>query len=136
MQSRARRGNLVPCFSVAGMLMLSFLLGAAVVHFKLPPSDYLRDAFIGARAWAEQRQERAEPSGPAETPVSQEVHDPYRAFDGFTLYTTNAGSQAVLLDMGREVVHRWSAPFRRVWPRPPHVREPVEDAKIYFFACH
>src|SRR5262249_50656331 len=122
-----------------------FLLGAAVVHFKLPPSDYLHEAFIGARAWAEQRSELAETSGPAETPVSQDVHDPDRAFNGFTLYTTNVGSQAGLLDMGGEggprggggeVVHRWSAPFGRVWPRPPHVREPVEDAKIYFFACH
>jgi hypothetical protein len=118
------------------MLLLSFLLGAAVVHFKLPTSEYLRDAFTGARAWAEQRNELAEPSGPVDSPISQDVHDPEKAFDGLTLYTTNVGTQAVLLNMRGEVVHKWSAPFSRVWPRPAHVREPVEDAKIYFFGCY
>jgi outer membrane protein assembly factor BamB len=38
--------------------------------------------------------------------------------------------------MHGEVIHAWTAPFSRVWPKPPHVREPVADGKIYIFACH
>jgi hypothetical protein len=118
------------------MLLLSYVLGAAVVQFKLPTSEYLHDAFTGGRALFERTE--ALDWTPAETmhPISRDVDYPERTFDGFTLYTTNAGSSARLVDMYGQVVHEWAAPFSRVWPRPPHVREPVPDDKVYWFGCH
>src|SRR5262249_31516641 len=65
-----------------------------------------------------------------------DVDEPERTFDGFTLYTTNIGSEARLINMHGEVVHKWSAPFSRVWPVPSHVREPVGDGKTYMFGCY
>jgi hypothetical protein len=126
----------LPCLSVGGMLLLSYVLGAAVVHFQLPTSAYLHDAFIGGEAWFEQKKEVSTKPAPINLPISKGADKPDRTFEGFTLYTTNVGAQAFLLNMDGEVIHEWEAPFSRVWPKPPHVPAPVEDAKIYFFACH
>ena len=43
------------CLSIFGMLILSYLTGAAVIYFGLPTSDYLHKGFVGARAWNERR---------------------------------------------------------------------------------
>jgi hypothetical protein len=129
-------GIIIPWLSVAGMLALGYILGAAVVHFQLPTSEYLEDAFTGGEAWFARKSARETPTPVAGGPISIDVDKPGRACDGFTLYTTNVGAQAALVDMGGRVVHRWEAPFSRVWPRPAHVREPVADDKVYFFGCH
>ncbi len=136
MGASTRRRLLLPCVSVAGLLVLSYLLGAAVVYFKLPTSEYLNVAFMGGQAWFERRDELADGSAPTTAVLSPDVDVPDKTFDGFTLYTTSGGSQAVLVNMRGDVVHRWTAPFSRVWPRPPHVREPAADAKVYIFSCH
>jgi hypothetical protein len=119
------------------MLMLSFILGAAVVHFRLPTSDFLMDAFQGGRALYEQKLELADADEPTKlTPAGIAVDKPDKTFDGFTLYSTTTGGEARLLNMRGEVIHKWDRRFSRIWPRAPHVRNPVEDDKIYFFACH
>jgi hypothetical protein len=118
------------------MLLLSYVLGAAVVHFRLPTSEYLHDAFTGGQAWWERSEALATAPDRPERPTPGDVDVPGKTFDGFTLYTTNVGSQASLLNMRGEEVHRWEAPFSRVWPRSAHVREPVPDDKAYFFGCH
>jgi hypothetical protein len=118
------------------MLLLSYLLGAAVVHYKLPTSEYLDDAFTGGEAWLDRRDALRSAPAPSSHTISIDVDKRDRTFDGFTLYTTNVGSQALLLNMRGEVVHRWAAPFSRVWPKPPHVLQPMDDQRIYFFGCH
>jgi hypothetical protein len=137
MKSTRRRGLLLPCLFFLGTMSLSYLAGAAVVHFKLPTSEYLDEAFTGAQAWLEQRKEAAVvlPDATA-TRAAPDVDKPAKTFDGFTVYTTDRGAQAVLMDMHGKVRHRWAAPFSQVWPTAPHVKNRVADAKIYFFACH
>src|SRR5579864_8018639 len=127
---------LPPVLSIGGMLLLSYILGAAVIRFKLPTSQYLLDAFEGAQAWAQQRDELFEMPGQPGQSVSSNIDVPEKTFDGFTLYTTNVDSEARLMNMRGEVIHRWHAPFRKVWPRPAQVREPVPDDKIYLFGCY
>src|SRR5262249_5107186 len=119
MRSGTRGGVLIPCVSVAGMLVLRYLLGAAVVHFRLPTADYLHDAFTGGQAWWERSEALATAPDRPERPTPGDVDEPGKTFDGFTLYTTNVGSQASLINMRGEEVHRWEAPFSRVWPAPP-----------------
>jgi hypothetical protein len=62
------------------------------------------------------------------------------AYDGFTLYTCASASpvrtQAFLIDMRGEVVHRWMIPFSQVWPNPPHLRGRISDSLVCFFGCH
>jgi hypothetical protein len=126
----------VPFVSIAGLLVLSYVLGAAVVYFKWPTSAYLHDAFIGGEAWLEQQDTLA--AAPIARPLQaiNDVDEPSKTFDGFTLFTTDSGAQATLINMRGQVVHKWEAPFSRVWPNPQHVREPVPDDKIYLFCCH
>jgi hypothetical protein len=120
-----------PLVSLLGMLFLSYLLGAGAMHFHLPTSDFLREAFDGGQAWCEPRPDHA--ARPALT-ISHVIDKFDKTCDGFTLFTTNDRAEARLIDMHGDTVHRWAAPFRQVWPLPRHVRKPVADT--YFFACH
>jgi hypothetical protein len=115
------------------MLFLSYLLGAGAMHFNLPSSEFLREAFDGGQSWCEPR--------PASRPraaiaMSRVIDRHEKTCDGFTLFTTNDRAEARLIDMHGDTVHRWAAPFRQVWPRPAHLRKPVADADVYFFAAH
>jgi hypothetical protein len=127
---------LIPCLSIGGLLLLSFVLGAAVVHFNFPPADYLRDAFIGGEALLQKSDLFM--TSPADPPAPNlvDTDDPQRTWDGFTLYATSEGASARLINMRGTVVHEWAAPFSRVWPQPKHVRSPIADNRIYFFSCH
>jgi hypothetical protein len=125
--------------SILGIAALSFLLGAAVMFFHLPSEGFLEDAFVGAKAWYERATATApkrDGDAPAVTVAKGGKED--QAYDGLTLYTTDVGAQALLIDIHGDVVHKWEAPFRRVWPNPAkeHVRNPVADTAITFFGCH
>jgi hypothetical protein len=131
-------GRLIAGVSVLSLALLSFFLGAAVMYFQLPSSDYLRKAFVGARAWQERRRSAAAPEsadGGSEW-AAVVADDPERTWDGFTLYTTTHGARATLIDMRGNVVHRWEMPFSKAWPSPPHVARPLPDHRIHWFRCH
>lgn len=44
------------------------------------------------------------------------VHDRQRAHQGLNLYTSGHGTEAVLMNMDGEVLHRWSFDYDRLWP--------------------
>lgn len=124
-----------------GLATIFFLLGAAVMYFELPSSDFLAKAFLGARAWNELRQAAGEMDDESSTPKMLGLIDrPGKTQDGYTLYacaTMEASStQAFLINMNREVVHRWSISFSNIWPNPPHVHNRVKDSLVCFFGCH
>src|SRR5258708_34270012 len=105
MGPRSLHRAFVCCVSFGGVLVLSFLLGAAVMSFNLPTSAYLVDAFRGGEAWSEQQDALAAAPAPTDEAISISVDQPAKTFDGFTLFTTNAGSQARLIDMRGETIH-------------------------------
>jgi hypothetical protein len=117
-------------------MFLSYVLGAAVIRFKLPTSEFLDEAFTGAEAWRERNEDLADGPAGAGGPSLPRVDEPGATFDGYTLYTTDVGARATLLNMRGEEVHRWEAPFKKVWPRPPHVRRSTQSPKVYIFGCH
>jgi hypothetical protein len=126
--------------AILGLMALAYLLGAAVMYFQLPSSDFLRKAFLGARAWNERRQ--LPPLVPVENtppPTIGPIDRTDKTFDGFTLYACASldisSTQAFLVNMRGEVVHRWAIPFSEVWPSPPHLRGPIDDALVCFFDC-
>jgi hypothetical protein len=135
MKPPARGRFFIQLLSIGGLVLLSYVLGAAVMHFKLPTSAFLADAFLGGQACFEKQEAQIALWAEEPPPLSHDVDEPARTFDGYTLYTTNLRPRAVLLNMAGAVVHTWEAPFRRVWPQPPHVSAPVGDAKIYLFGC-
>ena len=110
---RSRAGVITGTASISGALVLCFVGGAAVMHFRLFPYDRLHDAFVAAQAWreAERSDARRPPGDLPEARVS--IDRAGRTFDGFTLYTTNAGPEATLIDMAGRVVHRWTMPAAR-----------------------
>jgi hypothetical protein len=140
-QPGQRRKRLGLCFATLGLLLLAYLLGAAVIHFQLPSSEFLRKAFLGARAWNERRQ--LPPTFPVEKtprPTLGSVDKPDQTFDGFTLYAcasmTVSSTQASLVNMRGEEVYHWAIPFSKIWPSPPHVRGSIRDSLVCFFDCH
>jgi hypothetical protein len=131
------RRSLGPVVGVAGLMILSYLIGGAVIFFQLPTSRFLEKGFMGADAWFQrQRTEGVPPERERADATVDTIDRPDRTCDGFTLYTTDAGPQAILIDMRGNLVHEWAAPFSKVWPNPPHVKYPVPDAKIQFMSCH
>jgi hypothetical protein len=140
----ARRKSISLWVSILGMLLLCYLLGAAAMFFDLPSSGFLARAFVGGRSWKERRQANAG-AGPTEiSPTATgQIDEPSKTYDGYTLYAlyTSAdvapwGNQAFLVDMNRELVHRWAIPFSQVWPNPPHLRDRVDDKFMCFFGLH
>src|SRR4051794_35254043 len=51
--SRPSPGKVFACLSLLAAASLCFLLGAAVMHFRLPSFSTMRNAFIGFQAWRE-----------------------------------------------------------------------------------
>jgi hypothetical protein len=125
---------------VLGVVLVVFVLGAAVMFFNLPPSDFLTKAFVGSRAWFE-RSDLANPQ--ADSPVigtSAIIDRPTRTADGFNLCTfasiNGDSTRAYLVDMKFQRVHTWAIPFSKVWPNPKHVPTPVKDSFVSFFSCY
>jgi hypothetical protein len=131
-------GKIIACFSILGFACLSFLFGAAVMHFQLPTSQFLFQAFTGGKAWHE-RGKSVNSTDITEDEKRTEgvsVDKPSKTYDGFTLITTTNGARAVLLDMAGKEVHRWELPFSKAWPRAPHVPSQLSDEQIHWFRCH
>lgn len=135
-----RRRFLVRLVSIAGLVGLAYVLGAAAMFFDLPSSDVLHKAFVGARAWNERRRLAARAAAPAAA-FTVTADKPGKTCDGFTLYTCagagGSNTRAVLVDMRGEVVHEWNAPASKVWPRLPYLAQGgAGDALVAFFGCH
>lgn len=129
-------------FSI-GLAFLSFVAGMLAVLGDIFPAGIARDAHSGAVALIErQRQLREgdrfagglwEPARTAERGVTR--HEPGRAFEGLTLYTSAHDQQALLIDLEGREVHRWRVPFRAVWRDDARVKNPLPDGRIFLRAA-
>jgi hypothetical protein len=124
-----------------GIACLCYVLGAAAMFFELPSSGYLGKAFVGLRAWNERREVVSQIVDQKPPRLSKhKIDKPEKTFDGFTLCTfvstTTSSTQAILVDMRGEVVHRWAIPFSRVWSKPPHLSVSVHDSLVCIFGTH
>ena len=121
------------CLFFAGSVSIFFLLGAAVMHFSLPTSDFLRKAFLEVS----QPPEKEKPVQDDLPEIGIRIDRPAKSFAGFTLFTmTGSGPNAALVDMKGEVVHRWQLPFREAWPKSPRIKDRLPDTAMHWFACH
>jgi len=122
--------------SALGLAVLSFVAGSAVTAFEMfPYPQLLEPPFEALRAQFEKATRDYSPTDSLwwnevdhdQTGVTR--HDPARAFQGYTVYST-AEPAAYLIDMAGNRVHTWRLPFREAWPDPPHVDNPVENRAI------
>lgn len=125
------------CLATLGVAVLSYLAGAAVTFFQLPTSELLGRAFIGASAWRDKHAPVLPPAAADVKSANRPALDyPDATCDGFTLYARLGSTEATLVDMQLEIVHRWAIPFSRVWPQPPHLNARLPDSHFCFMACH
>jgi hypothetical protein len=119
----------------AAVGLLAFLGGAATMHFRLPPSDFLHKAFRGGEDFAARAEaEHGSPTG--DLSQARVVVDRSDAtFDGFTLVTSNQAAGAKLLDMRGRVVHEWKMAERRPWPAAQGVGDPLPSDGIHWEKC-
>jgi hypothetical protein len=134
----ARHRPLVRAIWTASVLvvlaLVSYALGAAALTFDLPSAHFLNDAFDGGAAWWEKVHPEPEEEPPT-WPQVRELDVPAKTCDGFTLYTTIANPRALLVDMNGKEVHVWERSFSKTWPKPAHVKQPVDDKQIYYCGC-
>jgi hypothetical protein len=123
-----------PCLAILGVVVLGYVLGASVMYFDLPSSSFLRWAFAGGSV--EPNYIPLASSAGTIGPVDQKE----KTFDGFTLCmyasTATSSTQAFLINMNGEVVHRWAKPFTEIWPKPPHLQAKVHDSMVGFFGSY
>lgn len=137
-----QRGTLTDrLFSAAAVLavaFIAFVAGAWVMLSETFPHSHFDAAYRGGKAlwarmttdldventdfWAAERSERR----------GVTIHDPERAAEGLTLYTSGDGPHARLIDMSGELVHEWSLPYSRVWDESAAVRSPRPDSFMYW----
>lgn len=132
-------GKVFTGLAILGLTFLLFVLGAFAMYFELPLSESLRKAFIGLDAW--QARGRMDPN-PGQMSGADETQDagasvdiPNSTFDGYTLYATTSKSRATLLDMRGNVVHQWSMPFSKAFPKSSCVQDPLDDDRVHWFRC-
>src|SRR4051794_35746663 len=83
--SRLRLNRLAAPVSISAVAVVCFILGAATLHFDLPPGSFLERAFIGGRQWLEQQRAASEfPDGPL-AGAKANLLRPGDTFDGYTL---------------------------------------------------
>jgi len=125
---------------IFGVASLTFLLGAAVIHFELPTSGFLVSAFKGAEAWKERQQAPASVSNEELDPVVGKIDKPDKTFDGFTLYAyasmTNLSTQAFLINMRGEVVHKWAVSPSDIRPDPMQIDDGPSGSQACAFGCY
>src|SRR5437867_2549829 len=109
--------KVLACLSILGVAGLGYVVGAAVMFFQLPSSEFLYQAFTGSKAWHERGKPALNPFHPPEIEVREgvTVDKPGQTYDGFTLVTTTQRARATLLDMRGQVIHQWELPFSRAW---------------------
>jgi hypothetical protein len=139
--ARHRRNVFFTLISVFGLATLCYLLGAAAMFFQLPTSGFLSKGFVGARAWAQRRDMSIAAEDDEGSDLIGLVDKPGKTSDGFTLFTCSSYSvpstQVFLVNMQRDVVHRWAVSFSDVWHNPPHLGgQQVRDSEVCIFACH
>ena len=123
-------------------VVLSFVAGAFVILSGSFPAGYLGDAYRGGKALIDKQTNypdrfRTDLWMPArDDRRGVTVHDPARAQDGLTLYTSGDGTHARLVTMTGALAHEWRLPYSAVWNENAAVQNPQPDDFMYWRKAH
>ncbi|HEY1385225.1 MAG TPA: arylsulfotransferase family protein [Dongiaceae bacterium] len=121
---------------VAAIAFLAFVGGALAMLSESFPHQYIRDAYMAGQALLEQRKETADPYVTDQWHKARDglagvtIHDPKKAFEGYTLYTGAGEAAAHLIGMDGRVVHEWRRPYSAIWNKQAAVKKPQPDQVI------
>ncbi|MGI9335091.1 MAG: hypothetical protein ACR2RL_18250, partial [Gammaproteobacteria bacterium] len=132
----------VQALAIVSIAFIAFIGGAAVMLADVFPAKWLSDVYVGARALMEKSAQ--DPSkhatdfwAPERTGDSGVLHhDPARAFDGFTLYTSGDSTRAALVSMDGTTMHEWRKPFSEIHDDTAAVKSPQPDEVMYWRKAH
>jgi outer membrane protein assembly factor BamB len=134
----SRFDRIALAISLLAALFLCFVVGAWVVLAQVFPYPYLAQAYEGGRALLAKETQYRDPFRtdfwkPVRTAaIGVTRHDPVKAQQGLTLYTSGHEARADLVAMDGEVVHTWQLPFSAVWDETSPVSDPQPDDFIYW----
>jgi hypothetical protein len=147
MQKKTRRGwmsvdTLALIGFCCGLVFLVFVVGVITAHRNWLPSRWIRNASEAAGALVAQRalvnQEFPDylwfPARSSECGLI--TRDAARSYPGWTMYAAADEGSAILLDDEGRELHRWSAPFSRVWPQAQQLQGWAPDRCIYIRRTH
>jgi hypothetical protein len=122
---------------VVAVLLLTFLGGVLVTILDIFPAPTLRNAYRGGLAYYHKVQQSQDPLTsdfwqPERQPETGVTVNSSEAYPGYTLYTSGHGSEALLIDMEGNVVHRWQARFSQIWNETSPVKSPQRDPFFYW----
>lgn len=138
-------GNWDKFLFALGILILSYAYGLATIQFRLFPYGILRDAKQAALDWKSNwmTYTQTEPGQFLRPAVYQgnglTKNLPDRTQPGVTLFTGFRDNHVALwlIDSKGTVIHRWSADFTRLWPKPSHIEGyPVPDKNDWYTHIH
>ncbi|MFC6656461.1 hypothetical protein ACFQEX_13700 [Roseibium salinum] len=122
---------------IAMIAFLAFVGGAMTILAQAFPYQYLRNAYRAGESLVVQRQLTDDPLGTSMYQPARDdargvtVHDPDRAFEGYTLYTSGDEQVARLIDMDGNLLYEWQLPFSKVWNDTAAVKKPQPDHMVY-----
>jgi hypothetical protein len=127
---------------LAGLSLLLFVLGALAAFQNWQVAHCVRDAALAAEALFAQAELTTDPFPQYLWYPAQDEgrgvtrRDAQRMQPGYTLYTSGDAAQAILVDDRGTELHRWQAPFSRVWPRATQVTGFCADRSIIIREGH
>ncbi len=131
-------GNFQLALFIGALLFIAFIVGALLTVAKVFPYSYVKDAYRAGTALYEKLTGYTDPLttdlwAKAKTPAKGvTIHDPTRAMDGYTLYTSGDAPKATLISMDGQVVYTWERPYSSIWDETAAARDPVPDSQTYF----
>ncbi|HET8789984.1 MAG TPA: arylsulfotransferase family protein [Modicisalibacter sp.] len=121
---------------ILALLFITFIGGAIVVLAKLPPYQFLSNAYVAAGALFEQKTGYDDPLQTNFWAVARSeqrgvtVNDSERVYPGYTLYTSTDDSSARLIALDGSLLHEWRKPYSAVWTSQSAIDEPQPDELV------
>ena len=118
---------------VAGLILLAFVGGMVIAHYRVFPYHLVRQADEVVRDWKvnwrHYLQIRSRYASKSELVDGATVHDQAAIAPGLTFVTgyRSGTFHPFLLDQDGKVVHAWDFPFSKAWPDSPHLHRTPAD---------
>ncbi|MDN5937594.1 MAG: arylsulfotransferase family protein [Salinisphaera sp.] len=122
---------------VLAVLFLVFVAGAVLTLAKLPPTQFIGDAYEAALALFQQKTAYRDPVqtnfwNPARSKQrGVTILDAQRVQPGYTLYTSADCGCARLINARGDLIYEWDKPYSTVWHKGAAVKDPVRDEQVF-----
>jgi hypothetical protein len=140
MESFGRYAYVGVCF--VSIAFLSFVAGSVATLSEAYPARVVENAYrAGSALYSKMTQYRDPLQFDLWRPARTEqrgttIHEPRRAQEGLTLYTSGHNQKAQLIDMDGRVAHEWGVPFSQLWDKTAAVKAPQPDSHVYIEKTH